>query len=246
MAFKRNIKMIKITDKIIAIIPARCNSKSIKDKNIQSLGKQPLIAWSIQAGLSAPEIDRVIVSTDSVVYQFIAQQYKAEVPFLRPENISGDNNTDVEWVVHLLDWLADHENELPKYLIHLRPTSPLRDIKYISQAIECIKQHPRATALRSVVQMQQSVYKHFEIENSYLKLIGSDSFDLDLANKPRQFYPATYDANGYVDILKTEFILDSGKKKIHGDKVLAFPVPYITDIDSMKDLEFARWEIEHV
>jgi len=238
--------MIKITDKIVAIIPARSNSKSIKDKNIQSLGKRPLMAWSIQAALDTPEIDRVIVSTDFYVYQFIAQQYKAEAPFLRPEDISGDNNTDVEWVVHLLDWLADHENELPKYLIHLRPTSPLRDIKYISQAIECIKQHPRATALRSVVQMQQSVYKYFEIENSYLKLIGSDSFDLDLANKPRQFYPATYDANGYVDILKTEFILDSGKKKIHGDKVLAFPVPYITDIDSMKDLEFARWEIEHV
>ena len=237
--------MTVITDKIYAVIPARSGSKSMKDKNTQMLGKHPLIVHSILAAQNTPEIDRVIVSTDSEDYKKIALGFKAEVPFLRPKCISGDDNTDIEWVAHLLNWLMVNERELPEYLVHLRPTSPLRNTQYIRKAIACIKNYPEATALRSIVEMPQSVYKHFESDGRFLKMVCSGSFDLDSANQPRHLYPTTYDANGYVDILKTRFILDSGKKKIHGNKVLAFLVPAITDIDSEKDLEFARWEIKN-
>ena len=51
--------------KVIALIPARSGSKSLKDKNIKSLVGRPMIAYSIQEALSASSIDRVIVSTDS-------------------------------------------------------------------------------------------------------------------------------------------------------------------------------------
>ena len=68
--------------KIMAIVPARSGSKGVPGKNIRQLGKWPLIAYSIQAGLLVKNIDRVIVSTDSERYASIAKEFGAEVPFL--------------------------------------------------------------------------------------------------------------------------------------------------------------------
>ena len=231
-----------LTGEIYAIIPARSGSKSIPDKNVQFLAGKPLIAYSIEIAKKVPEIGRIIVSTDSEQYAQISLSYGAEAPFLRPKEISGDENTDIEWVNHLLFWLQDNEKTLPEYLIHLRPTSPLRDPKYIRKAISIIKGYPEATALRSVCEMTQSVYKHFEIENGFLRSVGLKSFELDLANKPRQMYPKTYDANGYVDVLKTLYILKHNK--VHGNRVLPFYVPPITDIDGREDLEYAKYEVQ--
>ena len=241
--FQKEYKMI--TNKIYAVIPARSGSKSIKDKNIQDINGKPLIAYSILTAKSIPEIDRVIFSTDSIDYKKIAERYGAECLYLQPDSISRNDSGDIKWISYLLNWLKENENELPEFLIHLRPTSPLRDSKYISKAIQFMKQHPEATALRSVYEMGQTAYKHFEIEDGFLKSVGSGSFDLDDANKPRHLYPTTFDANGYVDILRTSYILGTGKTKIHGNKVIAFQVPYITDIDETKDLDYIRYEINH-
>ncbi len=229
-----------ITNKIFAIIGARSGSKSIVDKNIQDVDGKPLLAFSILTAKSVPEIDRIIFSTNSIKYKKIAKKWGAECLYLQPKEISKEDSGDI-WVLYLLNWLKENEKELPKFLIHLRPTSPLRDFNYISKAIQFIKQHPEATALRSVYKMSQPAYKHFEIENGFLKAVGSGTFNLDDANKPRHLYPATYDANGYVDILRTSYILKTNK--IHGNRVIAFQVPYITDIDEMKDLEYFRYEV---
>ena len=112
--------------KTICIIPARSGSKGIVDKNIINLGGHPLIAWSIKAALKSKLIDEVYVSTDSEDYKQIAIEYGATVPFLRPSNISKDNSTDIEFVQHFLSYL-ESVNIFPELLIHLRPTTPLRN-----------------------------------------------------------------------------------------------------------------------
>ena len=66
MAFKNR--------KIIAIIPARYGSKSMKDKNIRELGKKPLITWSIESCFKSKLISKVYVSTDSKRCTKIAKQ----------------------------------------------------------------------------------------------------------------------------------------------------------------------------
>ena len=90
---------------IVALIPARSGSKSVPEKNILPLGNYPLLAYSIAAGLASKYIDEVIVSTDSDKYAQIARSYGATVPFLRPENISCDDSTDIEFFIHYLDYL---------------------------------------------------------------------------------------------------------------------------------------------
>lgn len=224
---------------VIAIIPARAGSKGVVDKNIKLLAGYPLIAYSIAVARLAIGIDRIVVSTNSEVYASIARDYGAEVPFLRPDDISGDTSTDYDFVRHLLDWMLSNEGNMPKYLVHLRPTTPLREENYIDAAINCIKETGNATALRSVHEMSESAYKSFEIEGGYLKSIGSNSFDLDASNKPRQSFNKTYQANGYVDVIKTAYVMEN--KKQHGDHVIAFVTPRVAEVDTVDDFDYLEY-----
>ena len=224
-----------------AIIPARSGSKAIKDKNTQILNNIPLLAHSIKVAQSVPEIDRIIVSTDSEFYADIAEEYGAEVPFIRPEEISGDDSCDIEWVLHLINeigWTS------PELLVHLRPTSPLRDPVIISRAIKHVKENPDCTSLRSVTPLTHPIAKLLEIDGSYLKSASTGSFNHDGTNKPRHLYPTSYQGNGYVDVLKTDYVLKN--RTMHGDKVIPFLTPRITDIDTMDDLEYVRYEMSKI
>jgi len=225
---------------IIAIIPARSGSKGVLDKNIKLLKGRPLLAYSIAAARRAKGVDRVIVSTDSEPYADIAREYGAEVPFLRPARISGDNSTDYEWIKHFLDWMREEDGEVPAYLVHLRPTTPIREVAIIEKAIEFLRQNDDATALRSAHEMSETAYKSVEIDKDYLKCVFSGSFDLDEANKPRQHFPKTYVANGYVDIYKSLYIEKNGK--ILGDKVIAYRTPPISEIDTLDDFDYLEFQ----
>jgi len=74
----------------IAIIPARSGSKRINNKNIKDFFGKPIIAYSIEEALKSGVFDKVIVSTDSSDIASISKQYGAEVPFIRPIELSDD------------------------------------------------------------------------------------------------------------------------------------------------------------
>lgn len=226
--------------KVVALIPARAGSKGVPNKNVRLMGGYSLLAWSIAACLKSPSIDRVIVSTDSAEYAELAQKLGAEAPFLRPAAISGDRSTDYDFIVHALDWLAAEKGE-PDYLVHIRPTTPLRDPQLIDDAVAAFIAAPNATALRSVHEMPESAYKTFEIAaGGQLKRLGADNTDLDSANNARQQFPDTYQANGYVDVLSTVFIRKA--KLIHGDCVMPFITPTVVEVDTEDD--FAHLEFQ--
>jgi len=227
--------------KVYSIIPARAGSKSIPDKNIRLLAGKPLIAYSIAAARLTNNIDRVLVTTDSEQYASIAREYGAEVPFLRPAEISSDSSGDYEFIRHALDWMQDNEGYQPEYIVHLRPTTPLREVSYIESAIETIKKDNQATALRSLHEMPESAYKTFEIEGGYLKSICSKSSDIEAANRPRQEFKKTYDANGYVDVIKTSYVI--ANKKIHGDHVIGYITPRVFEVHTLEDFEYLEYQI---
>ena len=227
---------------IVAVIPARCGSKGVPHKNIKELCGKPILAYSVAAGRKSKLIDRVIVSTDSKKYADLAEKYGAECPFLRPSSISRDTSTDYEFVKHLLDWLKSNEHFQPEYLVLLRPVTPLRDPSTIDSAIDIFINNVEATSLRSAHEMSETAYKKFEIDGDYLKAVGSNSFELDPLNEPRQNFPKTYNPNGYVDILKTSFI--QKHKKINGDRVMPFITPRSYEIDSIEDFELIEWIIQ--
>src|SRR5262249_7126007 len=115
-----------VTGGVVAIVPARGGSKAIPRKNVRLLGGVPLIAYSIEAGLTARTVDRVIVSTDDEEIAAVARRFGAEVPFMRPAALAGDSTPDLPVFQHALDWLDAHEGYRPEIVVQLRPTSPLR------------------------------------------------------------------------------------------------------------------------
>ena len=223
----------------VGIIPARGGSKGVPDKNIKLLAGEPLIAYSIAAAKRSKGITRVIVSTDSEQYAAIAQKYGAEVPFLRPVELAQDHSTNFDFIEHLLEWMQVNEGKVPEYLVQLLPTTPLRDSKVIDDAIALIKGNNTATALRSVHEMAETAYKTLEIEDGFLKCVCTGSFEIDNANLPRQLFPETYQPNGYVDIMKTDFVMKN--KKLHGSKVLSFLTPKAVEVDSLEEFEYLEY-----
>lgn len=228
---------------VVAVIPARSGSKGVPDKNIRLLAGRPLLAYSIAAARLTRSIDRVLVSTDSKAYALVAKEYGADVPFLRPKEISGDHSTDYDWIRHVLDWMQEIEGSRPKYLVHLRPTTPLREVQYIEGAIKNMRKSDHATALRSVHEMPESSYKSFEVEDGYLRCVGSGTFDIEAVNAPRQKFRKTYHGNGYVDIIRSSYVME--RQEIHGDRVLAYVTPSITEVDTEDDFNYLEYQVSN-
>lgn len=91
----------------IAVIPARGGSKRIPRKNIKPFFGRPMIAWSIEAAKSSELFDRIIVSTDDVEIANVAKQWGAEVPFMRPEELSNDYAGTTPVIAHATQWALD-------------------------------------------------------------------------------------------------------------------------------------------
>jgi N-acylneuraminate cytidylyltransferase len=92
----------------LAVIPARGGSKRIPRKNIKLFGGKPMIAWSIEVALQSGCFDRVLVSTDDPEIAQVAQAHGAEVPFVRPPELSDDHTGTIPVIAHATQWLTDH------------------------------------------------------------------------------------------------------------------------------------------
>ncbi len=230
--------------KTYALIGARGGSKAIPKKNIHDLGGFPLIAYSIIAAKLSKNIDRVIVSTASEEIAEVSKKYGAEVPFIRPAEISGDKSTDIEFVTHALNWFQENEKSVPDYLVHLRPTTPLRHPKDIDAAIEKIIKLPEATSLRSGHEIRESPYKLFALENDFFVGLFPQDKRPEYWNLPRQSFPPVFQPDGYVDVLVSDFILKSGGKSMHGSHIAAYTSPDTGEIDKAEDFSFAEFTLK--
>jgi CMP-N,N'-diacetyllegionaminic acid synthase len=232
----------KTNNKVYAIIPARGGSKGIPNKNIINLAGFPLIAYSIAAAKRCPHIDRIIVSTDSKEIGQLAVKYGAEVPFMRPEQLAGDKSPDREFVVHCLDWFLENEGQEPEYLVHLRPTTPLRLPEIISSAIINIKQNQNATSLRSAHELPEPPQKMMGVNDGYLTGLFPHYTDLEYYNLPRQAFPTAYQPNGYVDVLNTTFVRSSDG--LYGPNIMAVITERSFELDLAEDLIWLKYVIE--
>lgn len=220
---------------IIAIIPARKGSKSIKDKNIINYKNKPLIYYSIKTAKQSKLIDRVIISTDSLKYKKIALKFGAEVPFLRPKKYSKDKSLDIDFMLHAAKYLKRKQNINSFFFVLLRPTTPLRNNKIVDEGIQkFLKKYKQYDSMRSVSKFNQPPQKMFYINNNTLKGYFDSKYNYEYHSYPRQKFPQSYLPNGYIDILKPSYFLNS-KKHLFG-KIYPYITEEILDIDEKKDL----------
>ena len=227
---------------ICAIIPARGGSKGVPGKNIRPLCGHPMIAFSIVAALSCNEIERVIVSTDSEEIAKIAKSYGAEVPFLRPPELSGDTSPAIDYVSHAFKKMEETDSYSPEFMVLLLPTTPLRETHLVDQAITLLKEAPDATGLRSVHELPEPPQKMMALEDGYLTGFFPDDPRPEYFNLPRQLFPTAYHPNGYVEIVRRDTILDDGT--LYGSRILGAVTPFSVEIDVPEDFDYLEYIAE--
>jgi N-acylneuraminate cytidylyltransferase len=235
-----NLSM-EYSKEVLAIIPARGGSKGIKNKNITNLNGSSLISYSIKAALESKLISRVICSTDSEIIAEEAIKHGAEVPFLRPDQISQDNSSDIEYFNHAIEWLKINESYKPKLLVQLRPTSPLRNLEMIDEAIQIMIEDGSYDSLRAVSKPDHTPYKMWKlVKRNEMKPLLKLTGNKEPYNTNRQNLPEVYAQTGSIDITRPETL--EKYKSMTGKKIYPFIMDerYFIDIDNIESLELAE------
>ena len=222
----------------VGFIFARAGSKGLPGKNIRLLAGKPLIAWSIEQALEVKGIRRLIVSTDSEEIAFVAKSYGAEVPFLRPSELSGDKSP--EWFAwrHALEFLRQNEGRLPNAMVSIPATAPLRSSEDIRNALDDFAKGG-ADIVITVTQAHRNPYFNM------VKINEDGSVGLVITPQSgvvrRQDAPEVYDMATVAYVSDPNFIL--GNDSIFSGRVRAVEVPTqrAIDIDTLYDFELAEF-----
>jgi CMP-N,N'-diacetyllegionaminic acid synthase len=221
---------------IIGLIPARYGSRGLPGKNILPLLGKPLIAWTIEQALSSRYIDRLIVSTDSNEIATVSVGYGAEVPFLRPAELSSDTAKGIDVVLHVIRWMEEKDLKYD-LLFNLQPTSPARTSEDIDCAAEMLFEK-NAKSIISVCQMDHPL--------SWVNTLPLDGCMKDFVtaadrNVNRQDLPLFYRINGAIYLAYVEYLKKNGS--FLGKKTYAqiMPPERSVDIDSKFDFLFAEF-----
>ena len=84
--------------KVVAMVPARMGSERLQMKNLALLDGKPLISYAIQAAKASGVFDRVVLNSDSAVFEQVAHQYDIDF-YLRPTEL-GSSDTKSDTVVY--------------------------------------------------------------------------------------------------------------------------------------------------
>lgn len=222
---------------VLAVIPARSGSKSVKDKNIRLIDGKPMIAYSIEHALQAECINRVIVSTDSEEYAAIARKYGAETPFLRPAEYATDTALDFDVFFHALSYLEQEEGYIPDLVVQLRPTYPIRKLEDIEAMVAYMREHEDVDSMRCVAPAKEVPYKMWhKNEQGMLSPIMKEI--PECYNMPRQQLPKVYYQNACIDVIRTEVI--TKKHSMSGEKIAGYEMSDNFDIDTEEEFQKAE------
>lgn len=208
------------TPSIIALIPARSGSKRVADKNIRPLAGHPVIAYTISAALQSGIFSAIVVSTDSDEYANVARKYGAEVPFLRPAEISGDVSPDIEWVEFTLQKLKSMRREYDCFSI-LRPTSPFRLPETIQRAWKEFIEEEGVDSLRAVEKCREHPGKMWVIRGKrMMPLLPIGPAELPWHSTPYQALPEVYAQNASLEIAYSRVVFEG--RTIAGEVIMPF------------------------
>ena len=194
---------------ILCVIGARGGSQGLPGKNIRPLLGKPLIDWTIEQALAVPEIDRVVVSTDAQEIADIALAANAEVPFLRPDDLSTSDIGKFQVWQHALATCEAHYSESYDAFVDLDCTNPLRDCSDISKAIQQF-QESRDRGVDAVFSVCEAR------KNPYFNLVEPDVNEAMRMSKTagdtvvaRQSAPPVYEHVASIYVLAPEYLRQS-------------------------------------
>lgn len=223
--------------KILFVIAARGGSKGVPRKNVKMIGGIPLVAFKIIAAQRCQYEKRVIVSTDDEEIAEVSRKYGAEVPFMRPAELSTDSVSSTDVVLHTMNWVSENLKERFDYVCLLEPSSPFASYKDLDEALRLIEENDADTLLGM---------KEADISTTFIHSLDKDGklsefyyAIKELKSIRRQDQKKEYTMNGCMYIAKWDYFMKN--KLFHAEN----SVPYIMpeeksiEIDTMLDYEVA-------
>ena len=189
--------------KILALIPARGGSKRLPGKNLKQLGGKPLINWTIEAVRDIPEVFEILVSTDSPEIASVAKSAGAQVPWLRPTELSTNDASSVDVAIHALNWYQDEVESIDGLLL-LQPTSPFRSKEMISAGIEIFQNSSKETVV-GVNKLSKPIELSMKIVEGHLKPV----YGWESLGQRSHEATDTYIVNGSFYLIEPELLLST-------------------------------------
>lgn len=219
----------------VAIFPARGGSKRIPKKNIRDFCGRPMIGWALEAAVQSGLFDRVIVSTDSAEIAEVAAAWGGEVPFMRPDDISGDMAMTAPVIVHALEWLAGEPGVgLPENFCCIYPTAPFIRSEYLRQGFEQM-QEAGASGAFSVCSFDYPIWRGLQLaESGRVEMVWPENETARSQDLPEVFHDAG------------QFYWGDSRKFLADQRLFADAVPvriprYLAqDIDTEEDWKMAE------
>tara|TARA_B100000795_G_C22769870_1_gene427407 strand:+ start:890 stop:1582 length:693 start_codon:yes stop_codon:yes gene_type:complete len=222
--------------KYIVLICARSGSKGLPGKNIKPLNGIPLIGWSINIAKQINRVSRIFVTTDSQEIAEIAKEYGAEVPFMRPKELSKDSSP--EWLVwrHAINYLEKHNSQTFDAIIVLPVTAPLRSVDDINNCIDLFESEDVDSVI-TVSEARRNPYFNMTVNNNdYATLVIPAESQITR----RQDAPKVFDMTTVAYIVDTSFVKNYDgifKGKV---KSVIIPQERAIDIDDLMDFKIAE------
>jgi N-acylneuraminate cytidylyltransferase len=145
--------------KRLLIIPARKNSKRIKNKNIKMFKGKPIISYSIKIAKKSKLFNKIHISTDSSLVKKIASLHGIEIDFMRPKILSDDNTGLIDvysYVVNKYKMLGEFYDEV----WFLSTCSPLISTKDLIKASKFFN-YEQADSMLSICKFSPQIQRAF-------------------------------------------------------------------------------------
>jgi pseudaminic acid cytidylyltransferase len=218
----------------LAIIPARQGSKRLPKKNIKLFFKKPIISYSIDVAKKTKLFDKIIVSTDSKYIKKIAENFGAEVPFIRPKKYSDDFTHFNESVTHAIKWFKEKKIVLDNVCC-IYPTSPLLNYSDIIKGFKLLKK--TKSFVFSACSFRSPPQRGFFFQSKKLKLLNKSNYNKRSQNLKKIFHDAGQfywaQSNTW---LKEKKIFNKNSSIVEIDYLNFMDINHIEDFDLAKKL----------
>lgn len=219
----------------VAIIPARGGSKRILRKNIRQFCGKPMIAWSIEAALNSACFDRIIVSTDDSEIAEVARQYGAEVPFMRPAELSDDHTGTIPVIHHAIKWFNQRKQHVEQACC-LYATAPFVTGEDLRRGLDVLSDNACAYAF-SVTSYAFPIQRAIRLTPAgRVEMFNAEHFETRSQDLEEAFHDAGQFYWGHADSWL------QGKLIFGPDSLpVILPRHRVQDIDTIEDWVRAEW-----
>ena len=223
--------------KILAVITARAGSKGIPRKNIKPLGGKPLIVYSIEVAKRSSLITDLIVSTDGEDIAAVAREAGAEVPFMRPPELSQDTTPHLPVMQHAIEFMEKQKGIIYDHVVILQPTSPFRLVEDIDGTLKKLIESGADSAVTLVDVGDFHPMKAKKLEGD--RVIPYCMPEVEGAR--RQDLPKAYRRNGALYAMRRDLIMKDNH--LYGEYVVGFVMPDDRSVDINNLLDWTRAEL---